>query len=367
MVQYNYWHRLSTAHNVPGWNPNEVSAIGACAHSTEINIHGFKKSLVLWSAFLLISCLCASNASASSSKSNSTAPISSLARLDQVLAKSIRQSHLPTDLVPSLAQLSSGQGIQGSSYLRKSCDPYVFNGQARNPAPCWYGSATAKKTIVIFGDSFVGNWIPALNIAGKKLGFRVAEFSFVGCTTPFVDPSGGPGFDGSEVKACIEFHKNLPRSVNKIDPIAVIAANGSPSWGSAGNPSFIANLGKAFDEMTTATNHPIRILLGIGPELPESAPSCLASHPASINLCNFRYGPRSQFSVALQRDSNSIVGAQLHLIPTYQWLCLNGVCPTVISNIDVYADTDHLTVAISKYLSTLLEGALASLLSASKS
>jgi hypothetical protein len=338
----------------------------ALAQITEITIHCFKKSATLLSTLLLVSSFGATNAFASS-KSNTTTPISSLVGLEQALAKSIKQSQLPKDLVPTLTQLSSGQDVQGSSYLRKSCDPYVYNAQASDPSPCWYGSSSAKKTVVIFGDSFVGNWIPALNIAGQKLGFRVAEFSFVGCTTPFVDPSASPGFDGAEVKACIVFHKNLPRSVNKLDPEAVIAANGSPSWGALGNPSFIENLGKAFDEMTTASNHPIRILLGTGPELPESAPSCLATHPASINLCNFKYGPGSEFSAALQRDSNTVAGAQVHLIPTYQWLCLNEVCPTVVGHIDVYADADHLTVAISKFLSTLLEGALTPLLNSAKS
>jgi len=316
-------------------------------------------------ALLLVSTCGATNAFAST-KSNTAAPVSSLAALERVLAKSIKQSQLPKNLVPSLTQLAGGQNVQGSSYLRTSCDPYVFNAQARDPSPCWYGSTTAKKTIVIFGDSYVGNWIPALNIAGQKLGFRVAEFSFVGCTTPFVNPSAGPGFDSAEVKACIAFHSNLPRSVNKLDPVAVIAANGSPSWGVAGNPSWILNLGRAFDEMTTASNHPIRILLGTGPKLPEAAPTCLATHSTSINVCNFTYGAGSEFTAALQRDTNAIAGAHVHLIPTYQWICLNNVCPSVVGHIAVYADTDHLTVAISKYLATLFEDALAPLLSAAK-
>jgi len=244
----------------------------------------------------------------------------------------------------------------------------VVNSEARNPAPCWYGSTTAKPTVVIFGDSFVGNWMPALNIAGKKLGFRVAEFSFPGCLTPFVTMTGSsPSFDASEVKACDEFHDNLPRSVNALAPEAVIAANGTPSWGPAGNPSFISNLGKAFDEMSTASNHPIRILLGTGPHLLEPAPSCLATHPDSIDLCNFKFGSGSAFKAALQRDSDTIVADQLHLIQTYQWLCLRGVCPAVIGHVDVYADADHMTITASKYLSLLLESALTQLLSATKS
>lgn len=333
-----------------------------------MTIRVFKNTLMIGATALVISCAGLLGASAASAKSNTPAPVASLSKLDQLLTKSIKQTNLPTDLVPSLNQLASGADIQGSAYLRKSCDPYVFNSQAHDPVPCWYGSTKATRTVVIFGDSFVGNWIPALNIAGKDLGFRVAEFSFVGCNTPFVSPAGPePGFDESEVKACTVFHDNLPGSVNALNPVAVLAVSGAPSWGSAGNPSFIQNLGKAFDEMSTAKNHPIRILLGTGPHLTESAPSCLASHPGNINVCSLKYGAGSDFSATLQRDNAAIAGAQVHLIPTYEWLCQNNVCPAVIGRVVVYADEDHMTIAISKFLSIMLERALTPLLGAAQS
>ena len=326
----------------------------------------FRKFLIPANVLLLISIGCATGAFASSSTSSDVAPVPSLAQLDQILAKSIKQSNLPADLVPSLLKISEYQDIQGSSYLHNSCDPYLKNGEALNPVPCWYGSVTARRTVVIFGDSFVGNWIPALNIAGQKLGFRVAEFSFPGCPTTFSRP-GLPikGFDQNEINACVNFHKNLPKAVNKINPFAVIAANGEGSWGAAGNRDFVTILGNTFDELSTATNHPIRILLGTGPHFSKAAPSCLASHPNNINLCNLSYTSGSAFSTALARDNAAISGASVHLITTYKWICLNGVCPAVIGNIDVYADTDHLTIAISKFLSVILEKTLAPLLNIS--
>ena len=334
----------------------------------EIDVNVFKKIAVLASALLLVAEFCAGSAFATSSSSNTMAPVSSLAKLKQALAKSIKQQKLPVNLTPSISRLSSNvYAIQGSAWLRSSCDPYVVNSEAQNPVPCWYGSTSAKHTVVVFGDSFVGNWIPALSEAGIALGFKVAEFSFLGCNTPFVIPSAGPGFGESEVKACIIFHNNLPKAVNKLDPVAVIAADGAPSWGSAGNLRFISGLDTAFNEMSTTTNHPIRILMGSGPHISEAAPSCLAIHPNNINRCNFTYSAGSDFSTTLSRDEASVRGAKVLLIPTYQWLCLRETCPVVIGNIDVYADKDHLTVPISLYLSVLLEKALAPLLSATTS
>jgi hypothetical protein len=284
-----------------------------------------------------------------------------------MLAKSIKQKKLPVSLRPSLQPtISNPYAVQGLAYLHSSCNPSRYNREARDPVPCWYGSKTANRTIVIWGDSFVGNWVPALNIAGKALGFKLAVFEFDGCTVTFDNSLHiGPGVDQNEVNACIEFHNNLPKSVQKIAPVAVMAANGDPSWGTYSDVGFITDLGKAFNEMSTATNHPIRILLGTGPHLSVSAPLCLSRHPTSINECNLTYGSGSAFSAALLRDQNSINGAQVHLIPTYRWICLNGVCPDVIGNIEVYADSDHLTIAISEYLSALLEKSLSQLLQAS--
>jgi hypothetical protein len=329
----------------------------------EIIIQKFKHNLILATSLLVVSGLCATNAFASSLKPDKTAPVSSLAKLDQILTKSIEQKSLPGNLMPSLAQLSSNYEVEGVSHLDHTCDPHLTNSEALNPIPCWYGSMTAKRTVVIFGDSFVGNWRPALSIAGGKLDFRVAEFSFPGCDTTFISPSStGPGFGQNEVNACTSFHKNLSRSVNRVDPFAVIAANEQLSWGTTGNAAFITNLDKAFDEMSTATNKPIRILIGTGPHLLKAAPSCLASHPHNINLCNFANGRKSAFSAALSRDDASVTGVKVRLIPTYRWICLHRVYPAVIRNIDVYADSDHLTIAVSKFLSVLLEEALAPLL-----
>jgi SGNH domain (fused to AT3 domains) len=329
----------------------------------------FKRIVLLAGAVLLVTQLSVAAAFASASSGlKKVTPVLTLEQLDKVLAASIKLENLPTDLIPTITQLSNPSEIQGSSYLRQSCDPYVVNSQADHPVPCWYGSTTAKRTVVIFGDSFVGNWIPALDVAGKTLGFKVAEFSFVGCNTPFVSPSkSGIGFDENEVKACIAFHANLPKAVLKLAPEAVIAADGAPSWGPAGNPSFIAGLNTAFDEMTTPAIHPIRILLGTGPHLLEAAPSCLATHPSNIERCNLALSTHNSLRAALSRDNASVQGAKLHLIPTYQWMCFHHVCPAVIGHIDVYADQDHLTIAFSKYLAVLLEKALTPLLSTNSS
>ena len=73
--------------------------------------------MLLTCVAMLVPQLLTTHAFASASKSKSDTPVSTLAQLDKVLAKSIKLESLPTDLVPSLTQLANSNAVQGSSYL----------------------------------------------------------------------------------------------------------------------------------------------------------------------------------------------------------------------------------------------------------
>jgi hypothetical protein len=227
-----------------------------------------------------------------------------------------------------------------------------------DPKPCIYGSTSAKLTIVIFGDSFVGNWLPALNDVGESLGYRIAAFEFPGCITPFVPPTED---SAAFVRACDEWHVHLPAAVRAQRPVAILAANGTLSWG-PGDGYWIRGLQTAFDEMTTASPRIIRVLIGISPSLPAPAPACLAAYSSAIQKCDLTYTAGKLglglFSATLIRDHNAAVAADAVLLPTVQWFCFKDRCPAVVKNLLVYADADHVTTVYSEYLSKVLQGAL---------
>jgi hypothetical protein len=250
--------------------------------------------------------------------------------------------------------------FQGTSLLKPSCDPYSFPKQVFNPKPCIYGSTSAKRTIVIFGDSFVGNWIPALNEVGKSLGYRIAAFEFAGCITSFVPPSSGT------IRECNEWHAHLPAAVRAQKPVAILSANGTLSWGVTGDPEWIQGIEKAFDEMTMNAPDTIRVLISISPHLPALAPTCLASYPSAMQKCSLVYHPgqlgTGLYSGSLVRDQKAAAAAHAILLPTVQWFCVKDRCPAVIGNLLVYADADHVTIAYSEYLWKVLQAALVPIL-----
>ena len=311
---------------------------------------------------MLVACLLA----ACAPSNNSNATFATPKAVASAIAASLNRRSLPKSLTPSLMDVSGANAFsfQGTSFLKPSCDPYDYMKEVFDPKPCIYGSTRAKRTIVIFGDSFVGNWLPALSHVGKNLGYRIAAFEFPGCMTPFVPP--GSGDSAAFIRACDEWHAHLPTAVRAQKPLAILAANGTLSWGAGGDSFWIKGLQKAFDEMTTASPRTIRVVIGTSPYLPAPAPACLAAYSSSIQKCALTYHPgvlgSGLFSATLIRDHNAAVAAHAVLLPTVQWFCVKDRCPAVIGNLLVYADADHMTTVYSEYLWKVLQQALAPIL-----
>jgi len=292
-------------------------------------------------------------------------PASSNSAVSAAVQKALKTKAIslsnPNQLTPNYLDIvqDNPNSLQGTSLLKANCNPYSYPNEVANPTPCIYGSTTATKTIVIFGDSFVGNWIPALNIVGKNLGYKIAAFEFAGCITPFVPGSGTPTPAST---ACLQWHTNLPAAVQAEHPVAIIAANGTPSWGPQGDPSWVSGIAKAFSEMTANAPSTVRILLGTGPHFSHPVPACLSAYPQAIQKCTLTYKPNAvganQYGAALTRDKAGAAAANAKLIPVVQWLCSNDKCPPLIANQLVYADTDHLSIVYSQYLATVLQQAL---------
>jgi SGNH domain (fused to AT3 domains) len=291
---------------------------------------------------------------------STSSPAPTNAAVTGAIKSALKVTTLPSGLTPSLAAIASEGPIPflGVSFLNSSCGS-GYGTDATDPKPCWFGPTSAKRTIVLFGDSFVGSWIPALNIVATSLRYRLAVFEFSGCVTPFLNLAPSPGFPEAEVQLCAEWHKNLPASVKKLKPSAVIAANGSPDWGRTANQLWVTGMKLAFKELTAGTKAH-KILLGSGPHLASSAPECLSANPTAIQDCTLSYRPTASdfFGAALIRDKAGAKASGAVLVPTVQWFCAKDRCPVVVGKRLVYIDANHATIVYSEYLSTVLRQAL---------
>jgi hypothetical protein len=280
-------------------------------------------------------------------------PTPAAATVLKSIAAGLKSTSIPSGLTPPISAFSNETaGALSGDNLTYPCDPYGSAKLATKPVPCLFGDLTATKTIVIVGDSNVGNWVPALNIGLKAAGYRLAAFSYAGCPAADVPYKSIPDSQTSE---CNLWHKTVPAVIKALDPVAVLVASGDDFPGGTTNSQWIAGFSKLYKVTTSPST--VRILMGTSPFTTVDPPSCLAAH-SNPQACALHYGSGSQYPAFVTRDTVIAQTAHAILIPTYPWICVKKVCPMVVSNYLTMADTDHLTTAYSQYISPLVTEAV---------
>lgn len=274
------------------------------------------------------------------------------ASLESRILASTTIQKLPSNLNPSLADIHTKApfNLSGGKWIMKSCDPYDYPEQAANPQPCIYGNKTSAKTVVLWGDSNAGNWIPALDGAFNTLGYKLAVFSFPGCPTAFVTATKtGPFADPSSYVACNTFHAKLPAAVLALKPYAIMAVSGAAfvTKTTTIQNQWIAGMASAFTAMSVGQPAVRRFVIGTSPILPSDVPKCLALHSSAIQVCSSNT-VTSGYVAKLARDVAVATAAKATLLPTSTWLCQNKICPPIMGSTLIYVDVDHLTIEFSK-------------------
>ncbi len=235
-----------------------------------------------------------------------------------------------------------------------SCDPYNSEALAIAPKPCFFGNLHGTKTIVLVGDSNVGNWVPALNLGLADSPYRLAVFGFSSCglaNLPYT-PSWGALYE-----RCRQWHANVPAAIRSLHPLAVLASSGDVGTNYS-NTTWANGVKNVFVEATLGAPTTKRILIGTSPLFGESAVTCLTVHPDPQD-CSLQYTVGSgYYGGTLSRDVQVASSSHATLINTSKFLCSSDVCSPVIGNILVYSDIDHITIAYSSFLSKVLTSAV---------
>lgn len=327
-----------------------------------------KKSAVVLSIVIALAVsLGASGAVTAATVGASSATVSAFQSL---IAKSLTAKALPGDISPKFSEISNEDKIfsaQGTSWAVK-CQGENKD-FAPNPIACYYGNLKAAKTIVLFGDSNSGNWVPAMDVAAKKLGYKLAIFIAAGCDSQLAA--------GNDRPVCVTWQKNVARSVAKEKPVAVFGAKLAMALeGTTGNTSWYAGQWQAAFTKITSNNTSIkRFLIGSTPNSGGKASlvTCITTqtrrtnYNVALQACSPKYqvgktGPQ-QLWTYLDADQQSATKSNATLIDAAPWFCQNSktkvnVCPIVIGNKLVYVDNDHTSTAFSKTLGPALAEAM---------
>jgi hypothetical protein len=261
---------------------------------------------------------------------------------------------LSASVVPPVSKLSADVYF---ALFPTSCQP-----------TCSWGNPSARKTVVLFGDSHVMMWVSAIEPAVLASGARLIVMADAGCPVASItayNNGANPGYD----TACSKWRSSTIAQLNAMKPATIIMAERTANLFSAPD-QFATDSDIATGLATTfAALAPSGARLALIGDNPSFAPAgtwpgvCLGAHPTAITTCatsTHPADPSARSHVAGEQAAAS--RAHVTFIDPTPWLCRNGVCPAVINNLIVYYDWSHLTATYAYYLSGVMKTAIARLL-----
>jgi len=281
--------------------------------------------------------------------------VASIAQVTAAVKASVSIKSTPTVVEQSLKEYASPSSfdLTGPSTFG-ACDPYNSEALALKPKPCFSGNLHGTKTIVLVGDSNVGNWVPALSRGLASTPYRLAVFGFSSCGLANI--AYGPSW-GTLHERCRQWHANLPAAVRALHPVAVLASSGAVG-STLPTKEWVNGVKNVFVESTRGAPSTKRVLMGTSPFFAESAVTCLTVHNDPQD-CSLEYTPGSgYYGSILARDKKIADASNAVLIDTTKFFCHSDTCSPVIGDELVYSDIDHVTIAYSSFISKAVTSAV---------
>jgi peptidoglycan/LPS O-acetylase OafA/YrhL len=204
---------------------------------------------------------------------------------------------------------------------------------------CEYGDIGSKRTIVLYGDSHAAQWLPALDVVGRKNGIKIVSLTKSACPSAEVIKELSSQY---RIADCQAFRDSSIQRISNLNPTAVIMTGMQPFTAPNSQVDsrnwWLAGEARAFSRIERFTEFPIYLTDTPLPKV--DIPTCLAE--LAREKCD------------TSRPISPEVSPGLIAINPTPWLC-EKTCSAVIDGIVVYRDKSHLTVAMSEYLAPQLE------------
>jgi len=207
---------------------------------------------------------------------------------------------------------------------------------------CPVGDTSSDRTMVVYGDSHAGMWLPALDGIGKRAGIKVVPLVKVGCGPYDVTQL----HDGQAYPECPEFRDWAMERIEEIRPdVVVLAARGlwavQPAAGQSKEKAWQAGMATTLGELEPLAD---RVVVLIAASTAVMDPKeCLTAPEADMASCT---GPAETVETAvnpLQREAAKAEGADW--VDVSRLLCVQDRCPMVADFLVVYRDKAHITAS----------------------
>lgn len=262
---------------------------------------------------------------------------------------------IPGALFPSLDQ------VRQDTYQRDvgpSCTTKIGDSTSK---VCHLGPDDAEQSMVIFGDSYAGMWIPALADIADEIGWKLYYFVKTSC------PSADVAQPQRQQTECPEWRDWAMAEIAELEPdITILSnhrsnqpladANGNAiSYRSDQHPGvWEAGLAASIETLQLSSE---RVVVFSTSALSDDDPvSCLDRPDATLGECTVRISENVEQTNAANKRAVATTGAEfLDLSP---WFCADGRCPMVINQMVVYYSPGHITRTYGLAIADSLRAAL---------
>lgn len=224
---------------------------------------------------------------------------------------------------------------------------------------CVFGATDADRTMVMYGDSHMAHWFPALDALATRHGWRIVVLTKGGCPAWDIevrDQFGDPG-------RCADWRRHALQRIEALQPRMVLVSGASHygAYDGQGRPdpslhtsNLVSGYARTLDAVEAAAPGTRLVVFGASGRLPFDAVACLRADPSDISGCT---SPRGEVVddalVDAQRDLAERRGAAF--ADTSRWLCTRNACPPIIAGRLVRWDDHHLSPGVTGWLAPMIE------------
>jgi peptidoglycan/LPS O-acetylase OafA/YrhL len=262
---------------------------------------------------------------------------------------------LPANLTPSLLNLHGGAPLHNP--VAAACS--LLAGQTVN-GPCTYGDPKSATEVVLFGDSHLNQWWPALEQIMAERDWKVVILIKTSC--PYEDVTTMEN-GGLRLECDTWRQLTLARIVADHPALVILSANhrhqaavdGVGLEGAAGIVAIQAGESRTIATLQAAGARVV--VLGDTPQVPWDPADCLSANPDHVLRCAVpTEAALDPAWLAAEQAAAEALGATF--VDTAAWVCPSDPCPAVIGRYVVYSDTNHLTRPFVAALTSRLDAGI---------
>ena len=223
---------------------------------------------------------------------------------------------------------------------------------------CVYGDpkASADRTVVLFGDSHVEQWFPAVNRMAIQKHWRVVTWTKAACPAARLTVFN-PALN-RDYTECDQWRADTIARIRALRPALVVVGQSENVASSSVPPAaFAAATVETLTELREGGHSKVVYVQDI-PIPGSDLPGCVAAHLNDVRPCTFARNAAYTYPDRHRAIAPALRKAGVRFVDPVEWFCSKTRCGAVVGNVLVYRNDSHMTVPYSRWLAPALWSAV---------